>query len=124
MLEKVKKKLKDAKEENDRRREERARIERERAEAEARRKRERAEEEARKESQRIQAEKDALMALTEKELMVEAIMTLRAYGPRLNNISDQQDDLKDKLCSLELSVNSLYFNISTIGTSVDELKYK
>ena len=113
MLEKVKKKLIDVKKENDRSREERARIERERAE-----------EETRKERERIQVEKDALMALNEKELMVESIMTLRVYYSRLDNIADQQDDLNDRINSIELSLKSLDYNISRIGSSVDELKYK
>lgn len=113
MLEKVKNKLKDVKEENNKRREERTRIERERAE-----------EEARKERERVQAEKDALMALNEKELMVEAIMALRIYNTRLNSIEEKEDDLKDRMYSLELSVKSLEYNISSIGSSVDELKYK
>lgn len=131
MLEKVKKKLVEVKKE----REERARIERERVEAiarrkrerakeEARRERERAEEEARKERERIQAEKDALMALNEKELMVEAIMVMRANSSRLNNMADQQDDLKNRINSLELCVKSLDYDISRIGSSVDELKYR
>lgn len=79
--------------------------------------RERAEEEARKERERVQAEKDALMALSEKELIVEAIMALRGYNTRLNNMGEKQD-------ILQVSVNSLDSKISSIGSSVDELKYK
>lgn len=41
----------------------------------------------RAERERIQAEKDALMALNEKELMVEAIMALRGYNTRLTGYS-------------------------------------
>jgi len=104
MLKRVKTKLNAIKEENIVRREERARIAREIAE-----------EEARKESTRIQAEKDALMALSEKELMVEAIMALKGYNTRLNNIEKQQDDLEDR-------INSLESDVSCIDSAVDELK--
>lgn len=79
--------------------------------------RERAEEAERKERERIQSEKDTLMELNEKELMVEAIIVLRGYNNRLKNIENQQNDLMDR-------VDSLYSNISSIGDSVDELKYK
>lgn len=92
------------KEENLIQREERARLARELAE-----------EEARKESTRIQAEKDALMALSEKELLVEAIIALKGYNTRLSNIEKQQDNFKDRINSLEL-------NVSSLDTTVDELK--
>ena len=86
MFEKVKGKLIEIKEENQRQREGRARIAKEKAE-----------EEARKERERIQAEKDALMALSEKELMVEAIMALRGYNTRLSNMEEKQDELADRV---------------------------
>lgn len=104
MLKTVKTKIKAIKEENIMRKEERARIAREKAE-----------EEARKECARIQAEKDALMALSEKELMVEAIMVLKGYNTLLNNIEKQQEDLKD-------SINSLQWSISSLDSAVDEVK--
>ena len=104
MFKRVKIKLKAMKEENLIQREERARLARELAE-----------EEARKESTRIQAEKDALMALSEKELLVEAIIALKGYNTRLSNIEKQQDNFKDRINSLEL-------NVSSLDTTVDELK--
>lgn len=104
MLKRVKAKLNAIKEENVIRREERARIAREIAE-----------ENARKESARIQAEKDALMALSEKELMVEAIMALKGYNTRLNNIEKQQNDLKD-------TINSLESDVSSLDSAIYELK--
>ncbi len=113
MFEKVKDKFREIKKENQRQREERARIAKEKAE-----------EEARKERERIQAEKDTLMALSEKELMVEAVMALRGYNTRLSNIEEQQDELVDKVDSLIFQMGSLDSRVSNMGNTVDELKYK
>ena len=96
MLDKVKGKLSDIREDGKKRKEELERIAREKAE-----------EEARKERERIQAEKDTLMAFSDKELMVEAIMALRGYNTRLNKIEEKQNDLEDRVDSLEWDVNSL-----------------
>lgn len=106
MFEKVKGKFAEIKEENQRKREERERIARERAE-----------EEARIERERIQAEKDTLMALSEKELMVEAIMALRGYNTRLTIIEEQQDGLYDKVATLESGIRSLESDVSSIKSS-------
>ena len=81
MFEKVKGKFAEIKEENQRKREDRERIAREQAE-----------EETRIEHERIQAEKGVLMAMSEKELMAEAIMALRGYNTRLIIIEEQQND--------------------------------
>lgn len=113
MFEKVKGKFIGIIEENQRQREERARIAKEVAE-----------EEARKERERIQAEKDALMALSEKELMVEAIMELREYNTRLSKIEEQHDELADRVDSLKSQIGSLNFSLSDIGNAVNELKNK
>jgi len=96
MFGKIKNTLASIKEENQRKREEQEHIARERAEEEARLKRE-----------RIQAEKDALMALSEKELMVEAIMALRGYNTRIKLIEGKQDILDDRVSSIESSVSLL-----------------
>ena len=106
MLGKAKNKFNDIREENRKRMEERVCIAKERTE-----------EEARKERERVQVEKDALLALSEKELIVEAIMALRSYNTRLNNVEEKLDNLEVRVVSLDL-------NISSIGSSVDELKYK
>ena len=99
MLEKVKGKISDIKEEAKRKRDERIRIAKERAE-----------EEARIERERIQAEKEALMKLSEKELLVEAIIALRGYNARIGDIERQQEELEDRVYSLELQVD--YFGSS------------
>lgn len=101
MFGKVKEKIEDIKRDSQLRKEERARIEKERAE-----------EAARVEREQIQMEKDALMALSDKELMVEAIMALRGYNTRITNIEEQQDDLLYKMDSLESKVDSIDSKVS------------
>jgi vacuolar-type H+-ATPase subunit E/Vma4 len=104
MFEKVKGKIGEIKEENQRRREERIRIAREKAE-----------EEARIERERIKAEKEALMALSEKELMVEAILALRGYNTRIATIEEQQDELAYRVDSLKADVSSLESTVSGLS---------
>lgn len=101
MFEKVKGKIEDIKRDSQFKKEERARIEKERAE-----------EAARIERERIQMEKDALMALSDKELLVEAIMALRGYNTRITTIEEQQDNLLYKMDSLESKVDSLDSKVS------------
>jgi len=108
MFEKVKGKFAEIKEENQRKREERERIARERTE-----------EVARLERKRIQAEKDVLMALTEKELMVEAIMALRGYNTRLTLLEEHNDDLDGRVDSLESQLSSLDSSVSEIKEKSD-----
>lgn len=103
MFEKVKEKIDEIKRDNQLKKEERVRIEKERAE-----------EAARVERERIQMEKDALMALSDKELMVEAIMALRGYNTRITNIEEQQDDLLKKMDTLESKVDTLDTRVSDI----------
>jgi chromosome segregation ATPase len=111
MIEKVKNKLNEVTEEHKKWKEERTRIAMEKAEAEVR-----------KERERIQAEKDALMALSEKELLVEVIMALRGYNTRLDNIEARQNDLNDRVESLEFRANSLESDLSDSSSIVNELK--
>lgn len=96
MLKTVKNKIKYIKKENMLLKEERIRIARERTEKEAR-----------EECERIKAEKDALMELSEKELIVEVIMALKGYNIRINNIENQQNNLKDRIDFLETDIYSL-----------------
>ena len=106
MFEKVKGKFAEIKEENQRKREDRERIAREQAE-----------EEVRIEHERIQAEKGVLMAMSEKELMAEAIMALRGYNTRLIIIEEQQNDLYDRVATLESGISSLESDVSSIKSS-------
>ena len=97
MLKRVKLKVNGIKEKNVKRKEERTRIAAEIAE-----------EEVKKERARIQVEKDALMLLCEKELIVEAILVLKGFNTRLYNMEKKQDNLKETLDSIESKVDSIY----------------
>lgn len=66
------------------------------------------------EQARIKAEKDALLNLSEKELMVEAIMALRGYNLRITKIESQQVDIEDRLDSLESDITDIEFNLQNI----------
>ena len=106
MFEKVINKYNDLKEEARARAEERERIARERAE-----------EEARLEKERLEKEKEELMKLNEKELLVEAMMELRSLNLRFSK-SEQ------RLKEMQLDIDSIYSNVSSMSSSLYELKYK
>ncbi len=102
--------------------EERAQGRREKAEERARVARVKAEEKARieaariqEEAARLQAEKDVLMALSEKELLVEVMILLRGHSTRL-------DTLEGIGNSLEENLQSLGWRVGTLDSNVDELR--
>lgn len=70
----------------------------------------RAAEEVRKEAERVQAEKAVLMGLSDKELMVEAVMALRG-------LREQHDALTDNVASLQQEVTSLSWGIHELKSS-------
>jgi hypothetical protein len=122
MLERVKALLEERTRVAAERAEERARRAREKAEERARVARVRAEEKARREAARIQAaaarlqaERDVLMALSEKELLVEAMILLRGHSTRLEILENIGN-------SLEESVQSLGWRVGTLDSNVDELR--
>lgn len=104
MFEKVKDKLNKVLEENNNRKEEKARIAKEAAEERERKKRE-----------ELQIFRDSLLTFTEKELIIETIITLREQKELLENIEHRIKKLEDKVETMEI-------NISTFGYSIDDLK--
>lgn len=114
MLEKAKNIVADIKSDAERKKEEKEqqkklqqeeaeRQEQERLYAEARREAER----LAVEEERIQAEKDALMSLSEKELLVEAVMALRGLYSRIEELEEAYGDLDDTVSSLKRDVKSV-----------------
>ena len=83
MFTKAKERLANLKEERKRQQEERERLERE----------------------RIQAEKDALMQLSEKELMVHAVMLLRACNKKLNDLERRVASIESDTSWIKMSVD-------------------
>ena len=67
--------------------------------------------------ERIQAEKNALMSLSQKELIVEAVMALRGYHTRLTNLEAQQNELANRVDSIELDVTTRRRLASTSQTN-------
>ena len=67
--------------------------------------------------ERIQAEKNALMSLSQKELIVEAVMALRGYHTRLTNLEAQQNELANRVDSIELDVTTRRLLASTSQTN-------
>jgi uncharacterized protein (DUF3084 family) len=96
MFNKVKQKIGEQIDEFQQKREEQKRLEKAAAEAKARAERE-----------RIRLEKEALMALSDKALMVEAVMALRNLNSRLDTLETQQADLKSQIESLQWDVDML-----------------
>lgn len=103
MLNKAKAKIDNARKERQLRKEERARLEREQEE-----------ERVRLERERIQREKDTLMSLSDKELMVEAIMAIRGFNAHIENLEKQQEELIDQ-------VEEIGYKIDSINSQVDSL---
>jgi hypothetical protein len=101
MFEKVRNKIDEMRRAEQQRRDECVRIAREKAE-----------EEARKERERVRVEKDALLALNEKELLVEAIIAIRGLNTHLSNIEEQQNELIYRVDSLQSGLTSLEYSIS------------
>jgi len=64
------------------------------------------------------------MAMSEKELMVEAIMALRGYNTRLIIIEEQQNDLYDRVATLESGISSLESDVSSIKSSRNTYRKK
>lgn len=96
MFNKVKQKIGEQIDEFQQKREEQKRLEKAAAEAKVRAERE-----------RIRLEKEALMALSDKALMVEAVMALRNLNSRLDTLETQQADLKTQIQSLQWDVDML-----------------
>lgn len=84
----------------------------------------RVEDAAREYLREFQLEKEALMELTERGLMIEGIMELRGCNLQLSNIKEKLDTLVYRVDSLEWTVDSLDSNISKIESSIDGLKCK
>jgi len=59
------------------------------------------------EEERIQNEKDALMNLSEKELLVEAVMALRGLYSRIKDLEESYEDLDDTVSNLKKELKSV-----------------
>jgi len=85
----------------------------ERAAEEAAREKELLEQEARK----IQAEKDRLLSLDDKGLMVELILAMRGLYSQIEEINIQQEALSAKIADIESDISSIQSDISDLENS-------
>lgn len=108
MLEKVKTTISGLKEDAHRRKEEKEQLARERREAEAKAEAER----IAAEKARIQAEKDTLMSMDTKELLVEAVIALRGLYSQIENLESDQAALSERLEELASDVADLTYKMA------------
>ena len=114
MLEKAKSIVNDIKTDAERKKEEKEQLKKQQQEQAKKQERERIEWEARREAERlareeaeIQAEKDRLMNLSEKELIVEAVMALRGLYSRIEELEKAYEDLDDTVSFLKKELKSV-----------------
>lgn len=71
--------------------------------------------------QKIQAEKERLLALDEKGLMVELILAMRGLYSQVEDIRIQQEVLSDKIEDIESDICSIQEDISDIEGKMETL---
>lgn len=59
------------------------------------------------EEAKIQAEKDSLMNLSEKELLVEAVMALRGLYSRVEELEEAYDGLNNSISCIKKEISSV-----------------
>ena len=114
MLGKEKNIVADIKADAERKKEEKERLKKEQQEQAERLERERKDIEARREAERrateeakIQAEKEFLMSLSEKELLVEIVMALRGLYSRIEEIEEEYADLDEAVSVMKGELKSM-----------------
>ena len=114
MLGKAKNIVADIKADVERKKEEKERLKKEQQEQAERLERERKDIEARREAERrateeakIQAEKEFLMSLSEKELLVEIVMALRGLYSRIEEIEEEYADLDEAVSVMKGELKSM-----------------
>lgn len=85
------------------------------------------------ERERIAAEKAELLALSEKELMVQTVMALGGYGTRLDRIEEQRESLLQEIKTETMRIlseesanllNALHEDINGLQKTVSSLKHE
>lgn len=114
MLGKAKNIVADIKADAERKKEEKERLKKEQQEQAERLELERKDIEARREAERrateeakIQAEKEFLMSLSEKELLVEIVMALRGLYSRIEEIEEEYADLDEAVSVMKGELKSM-----------------
>lgn len=63
---------------------------------------------------KIQAEKDRLLSLDDKGLMVELILAVRGLYSQIEHIQSQQDSLSERVDDIESDISSIRSDISDL----------
>jgi cell division protein FtsL len=109
MFDKVQESLKKSKDERQKKRLEKERVRLEKAAAEAVREKERLQQ-----AEKIQAEKDRLLSLDDKGLMVELILAVRGLYSQMEYIQSQQASLSERVDDIESDISSIRSDISDL----------
>ena len=67
-----------------------------------------------KEAQKIQTEKERLLSLDDKGLMVELILAVRGLYSQIEYIQGQQDSLSERVDNIESDISSIRSDISDL----------
>lgn len=116
MLNNIKKKVSDTKENHRLRKIERERI----AKEEMVKKETAAAEKLRKESQAILEERERLIDLDNKELMVEAVLAIRGFYSRYLEIQDELEFVQNRITEIERDIESLRDEIRYSSSSCED----
>ena len=112
---KIQESLKKGKDERHKKRLEKKRIRLEQVAADAAREKERLQQEA----QKIQAEKDRLLSLDDKGLMVELVLAMRGLYSQIEEIQIRQDTLTTKMKDIESDISSIREDISDLESRMN-----
>ena len=67
-------------------------------------------------TEKLQAEKDRLLSLDDKGLMVEMILAVRGLYSQIEYIQSQQDSLTERIDDIEADISSIRSDISDLET--------
>lgn len=71
-----------------------------------------------KKKEKIQLEKDRLLSLNDKELMVESIFAIRGFYNKVSKIESQQEEIIDRIKQIEADLASLESDVSNLDYKV------
>lgn len=97
-----------------------AQEEQEKAEALAREAKEKEEEQLRIEKELLDAEKNRLLQLSDKELLVEAVLALKGFNSRISDIQKAQDNLSEAVDAVQTEQNELKEDLEKIEKRLDK----
>ena len=67
--------------------------------------------------EQINADRDTLVSTSDKELLVQTVMTLGGYGSRLDRIESYMTDISNKAKHQQMGVQALQSNLEVINSN-------